>query len=84
MLDLCSFFLRSDEEGDEEVRRRERELGIIPTSPSSLLSHLQIASPPAALGSPVGSPSDMHQPPMPPYPPGIKKFLLARCEQTSK
>ncbi|XP_028409090.1 uncharacterized protein LOC114531676 [Dendronephthya gigantea] len=44
----------TDEEGDEEVRRRERDLGIVPTSPVSLLSHLQINSPPPS-NVPVGS-----------------------------
>ena len=62
------YLLLSDEEGEDEVRRRERELGIVPTSPSSLLSHLQIASPPS--NTPASSPVDMHPKHIPQYPPG--------------
>ena len=70
--------MSSDEEGDEEVRRRERDLGIVPTSPASLLGLLQIASPPHSV-SPVGGPSDLHQPQMPQYPQGeiLARFALS-------
>jgi hypothetical protein len=53
------------------VRRRERDLGIVPTSPASLLSHLQIASSPSSSSSRVGSPDDLPQPQMPQYTPGM-------------
>lgn len=77
--EVCSFIVPRDEEGEEEVRRRERDLGIVPTSPASLLSHLQINSPPPS-NIPVGSlGNNGPQPPMTGLSPGIRMtFLLPR------
>lgn len=66
------FVACSDEEGEEEVRRREREMGIIPTSPSSMLSILQLGSPPG--NPPVNVPEDF-RPQNPTQFPSSEKLL---------
>ena len=70
--ELFSSVFHSDEEGEEEIRRRERELGIVPTSPASLLSHLQLAGPsPPPSTTPAGSPTDLQQPRVSQYASGM-------------